>query len=416
MSRSPVTRIPPALPLLLLFLAACGRSDGRSQAALDALVAVEELKAKADELDALTPKFHELREKFIKARADGSSEAGALERELKPLQARIQGIQEDAQRIAGRIAPELDTKINADPKDPGLREARSRLHETLGDEDKALEDLEAARAAWPKDAGILLRRAGIIRKLGRYEEARAIATEILKEDAAHAVAIAIDGMCLYDLNAFPTAVARLEEAASKKGRLEPSLTREVERTLEEAKGKAKDWEEEQKKRAAEAKADDLPRVKIVTSKGEIVVELFENEAPNAVANFIDLCGKRFYDETTFHRVIADFMVQGGDPLSRDKNPKNDGSGGPGYSFKDELEPGHRRHFRGSLCMANSGKDTNGSQFFITHKPTPHLDGKHVVFGRVIEGMSVVDAIRKGDSLVRTEIVRKRPHEYRPVVE
>ena len=398
MSRSPVTRISPALALLLLCLSSCGRGDGRSTAALEALAAVEELKAKADELDSLGPRFHELRDKLFKARADGSSEAAALERELKPLQERISTMQEDAQGIARRIAPELDAKITADPKDPGLREARSRLREILGEEEEALEDLEVARAAWSKDAGIRLRKAGLLRKLGRYEEARAIATEILKEDASHAVAIATDGLCLFNLNGFPTSVARLEDAMSKKGRLEPSLAREVERTLEEAK------------------ADDLPRVKLVTSKGEIVVELFENEAPNATANFIDLCGKRFYDETTFHRVIADFMVQGGDPLSRDKNPKNDGQGGPGYAFKDELGPGYRRHFRGSLSMANSGKDTNGSQFFITHKPTSHLDGKHVVFGRVVSGMEIVDAIRKGDTLLKTDVVRTRPHAYRPVVE
>jgi len=153
-----------------------------------------------------------------------------------------------------------------------------------------------------------------------------------------------------------------------------------------------------------------------TSKGDIVVELFDKETPSTVANFEKLAAKGFYNNLKFHRVIADFMVQGGDPNSKDNNPNNDGQGGPGYSFRDEFEPGYRRHFRGVLSLANHGKDTNGSQFFITHKPTEALDGKHVVFGRVTEGMSVVDAIRRGDTIVSAEILRRRPHAYRPVVE
>jgi cyclophilin family peptidyl-prolyl cis-trans isomerase len=219
---------------------------------------------------------------------------------------------------------------------------------------------------------------------------------------------------MYSLNLFPEAIARLGEAAAKEGRLEPSLAAEARRTLDAAKAKRAEWDEELQKRAAEAKADDLPRVKLVTSRGDIVVELFENEAPNAVASFIDLCDRNVYDGTTFHRVMPDFMAQGGDPLSKDKNPNNDGSGDAGYKFPDEFPPGYRRHFRGVLSLANSGKDTNGSQFFITHRPTEHLDGRHVVFGRVVEGMNVVDALRKGDELKSAVILRKRPHGYRPV--
>src|SRR4029079_8655388 len=138
--------------------------------------------------------------------------------------------------------------------------------------------------------------------------------------------------------------------------------------------------QEQQTREAEAKADDLPRVKLQTNKGDITIELFENEAPNTVANFISLVEKGFYDGVPFHRVLPNFMAQGGDP-------KGTGQGGPGYRIKDEFgNKGARAHFRGSLSMANTGQpNTNGSQFFLTFKPTPHLNGRHTVFGRVIEG-------------------------------
>jgi len=129
-----------------------------------------------------------------------------------------------------------------------------------------------------------------------------------------------------------------------------------------------------------------------TSKGKIVCDLFPQDAPNTVNNFVFLAREKFYDGTKFHRVIADFMVQGGDP-------EGTGRGGPGYKFKDELAPGKfRKHERGSLSMANAGPNTNGSQFFITHVQTQWLDGKHTVFGQVRSGQEVVDAIAQGDTL------------------
>ncbi|RMG34316.1 MAG: peptidylprolyl isomerase [Planctomycetota bacterium] len=164
----------------------------------------------------------------------------------------------------------------------------------------------------------------------------------------------------------------------------------------------------------------MPRVELQTTKGKIVLELFENEAPNTVANFITLVEKGFYDGTAFHRVIPAFMIQGGDPNSRDEDPTNDGIGGPGYTIACECyQANARKHFRGSLSMAHAGRDTGGSQFFITHLPTPHLNADsqrntgHTVFGRVVSGMDVVDAIEKGDRIVKATVLRKRPHPYRP---
>jgi peptidyl-prolyl cis-trans isomerase B (cyclophilin B) len=129
-----------------------------------------------------------------------------------------------------------------------------------------------------------------------------------------------------------------------------------------------------------------------TSKGQIVVDLFPDVAPNTVNNFVFLAKDKFYDGTKFHRVIPDFMVQGGDP-------EGTGRGGPGYRFADELKAGtYRKHQAGSLSMANAGPNTNGSQFFITHVVTDWLDGKHTVFGQVKSGQEVVDAIKQGDTL------------------
>ena len=128
---------------------------------------------------------------------------------------------------------------------------------------------------------------------------------------------------------------------------------------------------------------------IATNKGDIEIELYPEHAPKTVNNFVFLARDGFYDGVSFHRVIADFMVQGGDPTGT-------GRGGPGYTFEDETQGSPLQHERGVLSMANAGPNTNGSQFFITHVPTPWLDGKHTIFGKVTSGMDVVDQIQQGD--------------------
>jgi cyclophilin family peptidyl-prolyl cis-trans isomerase len=147
------------------------------------------------------------------------------------------------------------------------------------------------------------------------------------------------------------------------------------------------------------------------------VLLCENEAPIATANFISLVEKKYYDGLTFHRVLPGFMAQGGDP-------KGDGSGGPGYTIPDECrQDNHRIHFRGSLSMAKTAApDTGGSQFFLTFVPTSHLDGKHTVFGRVVEGFDVLAKLQRTepgapgtpDKIVKATVLSKRPHKYEPV--
>ena len=132
-----------------------------------------------------------------------------------------------------------------------------------------------------------------------------------------------------------------------------------------------------------------------TDRGPIRIELAADKAPLTVANFVNLARRGFYDGLNFHRVIADFMVQGG-------CPEGSGRGGPGYRFEDEANNG-LRHERGVLSMANAGPNTNGSQFFITHVPCGWLDGKHTVFGKVVEGLDVVDAVRQGDLIKSVKI-------------
>ncbi len=141
----------------------------------------------------------------------------------------------------------------------------------------------------------------------------------------------------------------------------------------------------------------MKKVIIETDKGNITLELFEEDAPKTVANFVKLVKQGFYSGLNFHRVIPNFMIQGG-------CPKGDGTGGPGYTIKCETNP--RKHTTGALSMAHAGKDTGGSQFFITHSPQPHLDGAHTVFGKVVEGMDVVNGIRAGDTMNQLKVVEE----------
>lgn len=163
--------------------------------------------------------------------------------------------------------------------------------------------------------------------------------------------------------------------------------------------------------AENAQLKDGLYAKFITDKGDILIKLYYQKTPLTVINFVSLAegtkilgdadkptGTPFYDGLKFHRVISDFMIQGGCPLGT-------GTGGPGYKFPDEIDPSLKHDRAGILSMANAGPDTNGSQFFITHGPTPHLNGKHAVFGRVVDGQDVVNAIRQDDVIKKVEIIR-----------
>jgi cyclophilin family peptidyl-prolyl cis-trans isomerase len=245
-----------------------------------------------------------------------------------------------------------------------------------------------------------------------YEAALELARKLEAGKCEEPVLFAIAGQAAFnsdDFEAAETYLTRADEAGK--------LDDEGQSILALIPKQKEKWAAEQAIRKKEAEADDLPRVKLTTSKGPIVVELFENEAPQAVANFVSLVETKFYDGLTFHRVLPGFMAQGGDP-------EGNGSGGPGYEIYCECEePDARQHFRGTLSMAHAGKDTGGSQFFLTFKPTPQLDGKHTAFGRVIEGQDVLAKLQRRDpdrasqptpdKIEKAEVLRKRDHKYEP---
>ncbi|MFX1254777.1 MAG: peptidylprolyl isomerase [Promethearchaeota archaeon] len=145
----------------------------------------------------------------------------------------------------------------------------------------------------------------------------------------------------------------------------------------------------------------MTKATLETNKGTITVEFYDDETPNTVKNFVSLADAGYYDGVTFHRVISDFVVQGGDPTGT-------GSGGPGYRIADETKGPKQKHILGAISMANAGPNTNGSQFFLVLNPNncKHLDGKHTVFGKVIEGMDVVQNIRQGDKMTKVTISEK----------
>jgi cyclophilin family peptidyl-prolyl cis-trans isomerase len=245
----------------------------------------------------------------------------------------------------------------------------------------------------------------------RYDAAAALSRSLLESGCEIKEIYDIAGFAAFVVADYDAA-KRYFTRAQELGALVKGV--EFEKILDEHRVK---WEAEKAIREREAAADDLPRVRLTTTKGDIVVELFENEAPETVGNFINLVEKRFYDGLTFHRVLPGFMAQGGCPLGT-------GAGSPGYSIRCECyQPNHRNHFRGSLSMAKRERDTGGSQFFITFVPTPHLDGEHTVFGRVIEGLDVLAKIQRidpdaankpqADKMVTVEVIRKRDHDYVP---
>jgi len=221
------------------------------------------------------------------------------------------------------------------------------------------------------------------------------------------------GRVAYHRDDFPSATSYFERAEEA-----GTLTTEGERYREDLEVAEELWQDELARRAKEEEADDLPRVRLVTTKGDIVLELFENEAPQTVGNFIHLVSTGFYEGSPFHRVLGNFMVQGG-------SNSEDGLGGPGYEIYCECHrDDHRKHFRGSLSMAKKAEPhTGSSQFFLTFRRTPHLDGLHTVFGRILEGWDVLESIQRRDPtrpgqpdpdrIVKAEVVRKRNHEYVP---
>ena len=255
-------------------------------------------------------------------------------------------------------------------------------------------------------------------KRDNFEPAADVAETLLENNVGIAELYELAGEAAFAINDFATAERYLKEADTR-GALTRDNARNFLASIEEYKAL---WAKEQTLRKAEGEADNLPRVELKTNRGTVVLELFENEAPGTVGNFISLIkDEKFYDNLTFHRVIGGFMAQAG-------CPKGDGTGDPGYKIKCECyEPNARMHFRGSLSMAKGQqRDTGGSQFFLTFAPTPALNGKHTVFGRVVEGMEILTLIQRRnidppnqppfaepDRILSATVTRDRGHKYEP---
>jgi cyclophilin family peptidyl-prolyl cis-trans isomerase/thioredoxin-like negative regulator of GroEL len=387
-----------------------------SDAARKARTDLDAVRAGIEKMMKLRERHQQIGEEDAKLReqlqagSDDEERLKKLAKKREDLEKAGRELGKEFQELRGATIQAMDAVITstsealrAAPDDPGLLEVRGEAFLIYQKNDLALPDLERLLKARPEDAELLLKVARLQHAVNRYEAAGENFEKVLKKDAKNVEARVMLAMSHYAVQKFEEADKLFAEVL--KGELDEEQRSRAAQFQEMAQKYIPLWKAEQEIRAKEAKADDLPRVKFSTSKGDIEIELLENEAPNTVANFIELVQKKYYDGLKFHRVIPGFMAQGGDPAGN-------GSGGPGYRFKDELPPAYRRHFRGSLSMANSGPDTNGSQFFITHLPTDWLNGKHTVFGRVLAGQNVVDALAVGDTIVKAELLRKRDHEYR----
>lgn len=315
----------------------------------------------------------------------------------------------------------------SDAEKPKIKEQYDKLvKEAIALQPKLIESAEKAYIENPKADPQLEQFLQIACQenfhLDNYEESYRLAKMLLDHGVEAPQLQVIGGASAYCIGELDEAETLLKDAARKGQSLETkkeSLDALVNRFLAEPSVYKKAWAQEKEIRAKEAKADDLPRVRLKTDKGDIVIELFENEAPIATGNFVSLVEKGFYDGLGFHRVLEGFMAQGG-------CPDGTGAGGPGYDIPCECyKPEARKHFRGSLSMAHAGRDTGGSQFFLTFVPTSFLDGRHTVFGRVIEGIEVLGDIQKRDpsdskatlpppdKIIKAEVIRKRDHEYKP---
>jgi cyclophilin family peptidyl-prolyl cis-trans isomerase len=276
----------------------------------------------------------------------------------------------------------------------------------------AVEAYQAAPNADPDLAQLLVGISANALRNDRYDEAAKLTQMLIDNNCPEKAVYGVAGTAAYCRDDFERAekylnIAREANVLEQDGQMYAT-------DVPQAK---KLWAQEQQLRKAEAAADDLPRVLLKTSKGDLVIELFENEAPQTVGNFISLVEKGFYNGLTFHRVLPGFMAQGG-------CPDGTGGGGPGYQIYCECEkPEHRNHFRGVLSMAHAGRNTGGSQFFLTFRRTSHLDGQHTVFGRVVEGLELLEDLQRidpqrpmgvqPDKIIEAKVIRKRDHKYEP---
>lgn len=298
----------------------------------------------------------------------------------------------------------LSNLILKDPSSAELREMRYESAFTVERFDVALEDIQKVPKK-EKDYDFLMIWSQCLANLYRFKEAAGRYEEALKLESSPYVRFLLAD-CHFNAHQFTRSTEVFSALAEE---APPEEKQQFIMAGRQAAEYVKLWEREQVIREQEAEKDKNPLVVLALDKGRVKLELFEDQAPNTVANFISLVEQGFYDGLAFHRVIRRFMAQAGDP-------EGTGRGGPGYTIADECrQPNARKHFVGSLSMANTGQpDSNGSQFFLTLIVTYWLNGKHTVFGRILEGQDVVNRIEQGDKIISAKVLRKRDHEYKVI--
>ena len=304
--------------------------------------------------------------------------------------------------------------IATQPDNPAIGLAWSRFAMELPDADSEAIFSELI-TLYPTSPEVVLDWASQLDKQNRFTEALNALQGLDAAELTTPQGASLLSDLLFANNNFNEAIVALDAVNASTLETDPAQKASIDSRRTRFQEIAAKWEDELAIRESEAAMDDLPRVQVITSKGPILLELYEDHAPNTVANFISLAEAGYYDGTRFHRVLPKFMAQGGDPNSRDGATGQAGTGGPGYTIKDEhVGEDIRNHFAGSLSMAKtSAPNTAGSQFFLTHLPTSHLDGRHTVFGRIVEGLDTARSIEKEDDIVTITVVRKRDHEYIP---
>jgi cyclophilin family peptidyl-prolyl cis-trans isomerase len=383
--------------------------------------------------------FEELRTDFLVIHRTIENSRGILPSDRQPLNAfleRVHAFNEQFPDHAAGVALELQLNkwlgfdeqvrvlyqrlLSIRPEDVAIAMSWLDHQESAPDANEAQIDLayEELVSRFPDNPRLVKGWSTRLKNSARYAEALELleANDLDPETDAELVSLLAD--CQFRVHRFEEALATLRsipESALTGSQEAAALKREVDRRLPLYEEYITLWPAEQALRRAEEEADDLPRVEIITSKGRIVVELFENDAPNTVANFISLADSGFYSQTRFHRYVADFMIQGGDPNSKPDGTGVAGQGNPGYYIPDEHSADkHRVHFRDSLAMAKTqAENSGGCQFYLNFRPTPWLNGKHTVFGRVIDGHDVVAKLRQDDEILSMLVLRRRDHPYDP---
>jgi cyclophilin family peptidyl-prolyl cis-trans isomerase/Flp pilus assembly protein TadD len=386
-----------ALVLVTALTSAFQDSDVAKKARAD----LASVRSSIEKLVSLQEKRQKIDEQ-LRAGAEDSDRPKKLAQQRQDVIKEFSDLRDNTVKAMDTLIATATESLKSAPDDPGLLEVRGEAYLLYNRDDEAADDLEKLVKVRPEDADLALKIGRIEQRLNRFDNAVVNLEKYLRKDPSHLETRMLLAVSYFAVHRFEEALVLFEAALKEK--LEPEQKETTEQFRKMASAYVELWKAEQGIRTKEAKANDLPRVLLTTTKGVIELELFENEAPNTVANFIDLVTRKYYDGLKFHRVIPGFMAQGG-------CPRGDGTGDPGYRFKDELTGSVRSHFRGSLSMANSGPDTNGSQFFLTHLPTDWLNGKHTVFGRVLQGQDVVDRLRVGDAITKAEVTRKRDHPY-----